>query len=49
MYKLMNHMHIISETDEFQTVFSRCDGIAKGITIKGNVTCIYDDEDTDVI
>ena len=37
-----------SETDEFQTVFSRCDGIAKGITIKGNVTCIYDDEDTDV-
>ncbi len=20
----------------------------KGITIKGNVTCIYDDEDTDV-
>ena len=37
-----------SETDEIQTVFSRCDGIAKGITIKGNVTCIYDDEDTDV-
>ena len=37
-----------SETDEFQTVFSRCDGIARGITIKGNVTCIYDDEDTDV-
>lgn len=34
-----------SETDEFQTVFSQCDGIAKGITIKGNVTCIYDDED----
>lgn len=37
-----------SETDEFQTVFSQCDGIAKGITIKGNVTCIYDDEDEDV-
>ena len=36
-----------SETDEFQTVFSQCDGIAKGITIKGNVTCIYDDEDED--
>ena len=37
-----------SETDEFQTVFSQCDGIAKGITIKGNVTCIYADEDENV-